>query len=742
MKRVKDRSNADKIHEGRIEKSMLIGKSRKSSNVSHRALGNEFTMKHLVHFYEQLPGKVARSILAALKSVNPIRALEIEIDPATYSNASKFARDYLAVSYIKKYPGFLPPVVSTLFVNQKGNCVRSSLSPDLTWENPQSIAMTKFEQSELGCKATNTRFRRDALPLSYGVNERGDDIEEILFVARKLISDLLAVDDETNESHSASVDPLIKTLQDACGWSSGSTFSIIGNEAKADVTNKVCEDPISVTSSALPHLRGVLANDYQWLKSNSYCNTLFKFSDVNWLSKPADISYYIGEIPDEKFRVVRGAMLATVPKNSKSDRTILVEPSGNIFLQKGVGAFIRTRLLRVGIDLRKQSVNQIAASNCKLDNTMTIDLSAASDSISVCLVQDLLPTNMFNYMDSLRSHQYVTAEAIDLYNRKLKTPGCKYDRFSVGDEAFKVLEKFSSMGNGFTFELESLIFWALTKSTIMMLNRVRTEWNLPLLSTSVKVYGDDIICDRDCYDSLIRCFDYCGFSINKEKSFSSGHFYESCGRHYFKGIDVTPLYLTRVISSDHDLMHAFNAIMRFSMRTSDLGRYRHDSRKNVNHFILRDYSRLAQFLRQSANNLELYDAFTSSFYDEDDNGFVKQASQIKESCIRMENSFENSVYNRKCKKTPLHLRGPQFDLFGNDVDTPPMPLEYGIGYYGLKQLLKRDKKREANHPRGLLAYRLRLRITEAFNGKVNTGRPPKHLVKTVYRWVGADILVI
>jgi hypothetical protein len=85
------------------------------------------------------------------------------------------------------------------------------------------------------------------------------------------------------------------------------------------------------------------------------------------------------------------------------------------------------------------------------------------------------------------------------------------------------------MGNGYTFELESLLFWALAKSVTQV-------------DDIVSVYGDDIIVPSAVVPTLQKVFDYVGFTLNMDKSFWTGQFRESCGKHYFNGYDVSPVY--------------------------------------------------------------------------------------------------------------------------------------------------------------------------------------------------------
>lgn len=100
-------------------------------------------------------------------------------------------------------------------------------------------------------------------------------------------------------------------------------------------------------------------------------------------------------------------------------------------------------------------------------------------------------------------------------------------------------DKVSSMGNGFTFELETLIFWALATAV--------SE------KGKILVYGDDIICHVEDASKVVLMLDVCGFSTNSRKSFTAGPFRESCGGHYHLGRDVTPPYFKESLDSETGL---------------------------------------------------------------------------------------------------------------------------------------------------------------------------------------------
>ncbi len=228
---------------------------------------------------------------------------------------------------------------------------------------------------------------------------------------------------------------------------------------------------------------------------------------------------------------VPGNVMFTVPKTTLIDRCACKEPDVNMFLQKGAGRVIRRSLLRCGVDLNDQSVNQrLAREGSKGSHLATIDLSSASDSVSRELVFLAVPIAWWTHLDSLRCH----ITSID------------------GKE--HVNEMFSSMGNGFTFELESLLFYALARTTAYF-TKTRGV---------ISVYGDDLIVPVSMYQDFEYVLSYFGFQVNPKKSFAVGTFRESCGGHFDNGYDITPFYVKEPISTLSDLIKFANAIRRWS----------------------------------------------------------------------------------------------------------------------------------------------------------------------------------
>lgn len=233
----------------------------------------------------------------------------------------------------------------------------------------------------------------------------------------------------------------------------------------------------------------------------------------------------------EGFRVVEGNVLFTVPKTTLIDRVACKEPDMNMFMQKGVGNFIRRRLKRANINLNDQSINQRLSKIGSLENSLsTLDLSSASDSVSIQLVYLMLPLDWFLLMDRLRS------------------------KVTMIDGVPHENHMFSSMGNGFTFELESLLFYAITRATAYCLG-TRGE---------ISVYGDDIIAPSSLHERLIEVLSFYGFSVNPDKSFGDGPFRESCGAHWYNGKSVTPFYLRSPVVHMVDLIHLLNSLRKWS----------------------------------------------------------------------------------------------------------------------------------------------------------------------------------
>lgn len=232
---------------------------------------------------------------------------------------------------------------------------------------------------------------------------------------------------------------------------------------------------------------------------------------------------------------VQPATFDYVSKDYKSVRLLAKSNSLSIMVQKTIGNCIRRALSKVGINLNDQRINQEWAEIGSLTNLVaTVDLSSASDSISRWCTT-LFPARWQAYINATRDTHV------------------KNDRGTTHK-----LAMIAGMGNGFIFELQSLLFYAMTRAVVEEL-KLNTSW--------ISVYGDDIICPVGAVALLQEMFEAKGFIINQDKSFASGPFRESCGKHYFNGVDVTPVYIKSNLDSLQELYHSWNELTSWQHRT-------------------------------------------------------------------------------------------------------------------------------------------------------------------------------
>jgi len=224
------------------------------------------------------------------------------------------------------------------------------------------------------------------------------------------------------------------------------------------------------------------------------------------------------------FKDCNANRIETVPKSWKTDRTIACEPEGNIPFQLAFDTYVKSRLRTRGVDLSDQTINQDLARLGSIDGSLaTIDLKQASDTISLNVVHALLPHPWMQYLLAVRSHK------------------------GVGFQQEYVYEKFSSMGNGCTFALETLIFWAIAKAVSER-------------GDTVSVYGDDVILQTERVSAFRAAIAYFGFDVNISKSFWQGPFRESCGLDAYLGVDVTPFYIRFKSFGKPELCHLVNGL--------------------------------------------------------------------------------------------------------------------------------------------------------------------------------------
>lgn len=370
----------------------------------------------------------------------------------------------------------------------------------------EEAAKRSFKESEARCATIEER----------GILENLDWYSKnVLLRARNIAHEILG--------------PLPRDWYQECSFTGGASTSRRRSESHPAL--KWWASPtLDVTTSALKHLL--------CLKSSS------EVLDAVW-QMPGNLSMTTDSRKSSPFfRLVRGSRQTFVEKNYKTKRTILIEPDGNMVLQKGIGNIIRQRLRSRGINLNSQTRNQRLAFAGSITGSLgTIDIAAASDSMTFAVLRLLLPWDWHRTILEIRSPKYQDQEGV-----------------------WHDLIKVSSMGNGFTFELESLIFYCLTQAVVDILKPEDTR---------VGIFGDDIIVASSVCGYLQEILSRCGFELNKSKSFWRGSFRESCGKHYHNGVDVTPVYCKADLDTPDEICRLYNQVRLWARCGTDID---HDER--------------------------------------------------------------------------------------------------------------------------------------------------------------------
>jgi hypothetical protein len=249
--------------------------------------------------------------------------------------------------------------------------------------------------------------------------------------------------------------------------------------------------------------------------------------------------------------------LLFVPKRNDISRSICVEPNLNMFFQLGLAKILESRLRQVySIDLSTQpDFNRELARQGSINGSYaTIDLSSASDSLSIGVLESILPVSFMNWLKILR------------------TPNTR-----LPDGRTVQLRMISTMGNGFTFPLETLIFAAVVDSAYRVdgtsLRRNQRVEAGDLVSDRITekvgnfaVFGDDIIVQTAVVRKVLRLLWLLGFSVNRDKTFIEGPFRESCGHDYLHGHFVRGVYI-KTLQTQQDRYIAINLLNDWSATT-------------------------------------------------------------------------------------------------------------------------------------------------------------------------------
>jgi len=215
------------------------------------------------------------------------------------------------------------------------------------------------------------------------------------------------------------------------------------------------------------------------------------------------------------YRLVDSLEAVLVDKTWKSLRMIMPNTTLGTLYSSGMGRTIEDRLRSHNYDIKHlQPVHgELARFGSLTGSLVTADQSMASDNITVQLVDAILPRPWASAL------KFGRIEGMALYGQRLATP------------------TFATMGIGFTFPLQTLIFLCLLLS-------IRDYCKLDE-QTVVSVFGDDLIYATEMHQVVCDVFPKLGLVLNIDKTFAEGYFRESCGYDFYRGIDVRPFHLGR-----------------------------------------------------------------------------------------------------------------------------------------------------------------------------------------------------
>jgi len=219
--------------------------------------------------------------------------------------------------------------------------------------------------------------------------------------------------------------------------------------------------------------------------------------------------------------------VVAVPKTANKARIIAMEPCTVQFAQQALLREFKREFSNSSdfVDLTDQQANQRMARVGSASNLLaTIDLSEASDRVSVALVEAVFARypSLLEYLLASRS-----------------------TRANVPGHGIIPLAKFASMGSALCFPVESIVFATIAAYSVAR-DRYRTvrpsRDELFSLVSEVRVFGDDIVVPTAEAPTCLRFLVALGAKPNGSKSFLDGPFRESCGRDYYLGDDVTVVY--------------------------------------------------------------------------------------------------------------------------------------------------------------------------------------------------------
>lgn len=250
------------------------------------------------------------------------------------------------------------------------------------------------------------------------------------------------------------------------------------------------------------------------------------------------------------------AKWSSVPKNNETDRSIVIPSNGGGLISRALGKLLEKELDRLGYGIETQpDRNRYLAYLGSLDENQfenwcpcTIDSVEASDSLYYVLIEYLFRPFLPNIWKALVASREPVINV------------------TLGDEeTFSIqAEMFSTMGNGFTFPLQTLVYLSFAVA-LAKVHGAPIAWHdeegLPM--KVIGVFGDDVVVPKAIYYDYISFLLGLGLEPNMDKSYGTGTFRESCGTDWCRGYNVRGVYI-QSLDTPHEIVSLFNRLAEWS----------------------------------------------------------------------------------------------------------------------------------------------------------------------------------
>jgi hypothetical protein len=367
---------------------------------------------------------------------------------------------------------------------------------------------------------TGTPIPKQGTPPNGGQVQAVKQLRQVLYFAYKLA---LPYNDEKAQKV---LNSFIQTQKEIASYDFPSSLEPVLTRARRLIARVVCNiDPRDI----LPrHGPGAVSTGergpekFNFSRIYASLEAVYPFTGYFMVS-PSQVADHLFWLQSRQLLETGTAKVVLVNKDSRGPRLISCEPLELQWIQQGLQRrlvdTIESHPMTSGfVNFTDQGVNRALSLQGSKDGlTATLDMKDASDRVSCELVEKLFCGTAL--IDGLLA--------------------CRSRRTRLPDGTTVYLGTFAPMGSAVCFPVEALVFWALSVAAIMHENKL----SFGKARKHVRVYGDDIICRREDYATVIRYLELANLRVNEGKCCVAGFFRESCGCDAFYGVDVTPIRL-------------------------------------------------------------------------------------------------------------------------------------------------------------------------------------------------------